>query len=186
MTINRNRRKAVLLQQGGKCANCDELVIDRNWRGYGKTLPPNAATLDHIIPKFLGGSNSRENLQVLCMKCHTEKSAGESGLGYMKSRERRSEHEIGYFTNNIHSILASLNGAKIKVFQRSRVRVRCQKPSCGRFVKETKIYYHSKRKYFICQRCWRRVNRPRNVPKLSVQKIWSGLLTMPLSSDATE
>lgn len=184
MTINRNRRKAILLQQGGKCASCDGLVIDRNWRGYGKTLPPNAATLDHIIPKCLGGSNSRDNLQVLCMECHTEKSASESVLGYVKSCERRNEREIDYFTNNSHSILSSLNGAKIKVFEHSRVRVRCQRPTCGRFVKENKIYYHSKRKYFICQRCWRRVNRPQNAPKLSLHKMWSGLLAMQPSGDA--
>ena len=36
---------------------------------------PRFATLDHIIPKILGGSNRQDNLQMLCIACHRIKDA---------------------------------------------------------------------------------------------------------------
>ena len=32
------------------------------------------ATIDHIIPRAMGGNNARENLQLLCKNCHLAKS----------------------------------------------------------------------------------------------------------------
>ncbi len=34
-------------------------------------------TLDHIIPRRLGGKDELSNFQLLCLPCHTEKSAKE-------------------------------------------------------------------------------------------------------------
>ena len=36
---------------------------------------PRFPTLDHIIPKILGGSNRQDNLQMLCIACHRIKDA---------------------------------------------------------------------------------------------------------------
>ena len=30
-------------------------------------------TIDHVVPRSKGGSNARENLQLLCLSCNTEK-----------------------------------------------------------------------------------------------------------------
>ena len=35
--------------------------------------------VDHKMPLSKGGGNGMENLQVLCLKCHEEKTKGESG-----------------------------------------------------------------------------------------------------------
>ncbi|WP_430229892.1 HNH endonuclease [Nitrosomonas communis] len=39
-----------------------------------------AEELDHIVPLHKGGTNDDENLQGLCQKCHSEKSAMERGF----------------------------------------------------------------------------------------------------------
>ena len=34
---------------------------------------PTYHTVDHIILKFLGGTDKKENLQILCLTCHRHK-----------------------------------------------------------------------------------------------------------------
>ena len=49
------------------CAKCGQLPrTHREWE------------LDHITPSSEGGSNDSENMQVLCIPCHDEKSQAES------------------------------------------------------------------------------------------------------------
>jgi len=34
--------------------------------------------VDHIKPKFMGGTDALLNLQCICRQCHTEKTQGEA------------------------------------------------------------------------------------------------------------
>lgn len=40
-----------------------------------------ANEVDHITPKALGGSDSFDNLEVLCRECHQKKTAQEATQG---------------------------------------------------------------------------------------------------------
>jgi 5-methylcytosine-specific restriction protein A len=53
-------RRRILRQQGNRCAACRDL-----------TSP---GELDHITPLALGGSEAPSNLQVLCHRCHVDKT----------------------------------------------------------------------------------------------------------------
>jgi hypothetical protein len=44
---------------------------------------PRFQTLDHIIPRILGGSNRQDNLQLLCIACHRIKDVSS---GYWKNK----------------------------------------------------------------------------------------------------
>jgi hypothetical protein len=44
---------------------------------------PRFPTLDHIIPKIIGGSNQQDNLQLLCIACHRIKDVSS---GYWKNK----------------------------------------------------------------------------------------------------
>jgi len=56
-------RKSFLYEiQLGKCQKCH--------KGFAK----NVLTVDHIKPKSIGGNNSLLNLQLLCFKCHNQKT----------------------------------------------------------------------------------------------------------------
>lgn len=46
--------------------------------------------VDHVIPVVLGGSDSLENLQVLCHDCHKKKTSSE--LKYRSSRKRSASN----------------------------------------------------------------------------------------------
>lgn len=37
-------------------------------------IPPDAATIDHVVPRSHGGSNNRENLVMACHACNQEKA----------------------------------------------------------------------------------------------------------------
>lgn len=54
-------RYQVLKESGGRCALC------------GITKKDSPLDVDHIIPRSRGGSNEKENLQVLCIKCNRSK-----------------------------------------------------------------------------------------------------------------
>jgi 5-methylcytosine-specific restriction endonuclease McrA len=53
------RRAAV----GTQCPRCG-VVMGRGIRN------PSAATVDHIVPLRLGGTNDRGNFRVLCLRCN--------------------------------------------------------------------------------------------------------------------
>lgn len=44
-----------------------------------------ANEVDHIIPLARGGTNERSNLQSMCKRCHSRKTALENGLGKVQS-----------------------------------------------------------------------------------------------------
>ena len=49
-------------QQEGKCAGCNYFLPFRNM------------TIDHIVPQSKGGTDEKENLQLLCNACNSTKS----------------------------------------------------------------------------------------------------------------
>lgn len=48
-----------------RCIHCKRSVLERN------------LTVDHWLPKSKGGMNNLPNLQLLCIKCHKEKTEGD-------------------------------------------------------------------------------------------------------------
>lgn len=52
-----------VLFRNARCENCKKSVTRKT------------SHIDHKIPLELGGSNNSENLQVLCIDCHKEKTA---------------------------------------------------------------------------------------------------------------
>ena len=59
---NRQKREEVFAEQGRVCKLC----------GATEDL-----TIDHILAQGLGGTNAKENLQVLCISCNNKKSVEE-------------------------------------------------------------------------------------------------------------
>ncbi|NJL21820.1 MAG: HNH endonuclease [Leptolyngbyaceae cyanobacterium SM1_3_5] len=55
-----------------------EVLASNHWKccSCGRTVKEHGITLhvDHILPRSKGGTDSRENLQSLCMKCNIGKS----------------------------------------------------------------------------------------------------------------
>ena len=64
--LGRKNRKAIIMNAGHVCASCKETRIFSD----GKC----ACQIDHIIPVALGGTNDKQNLQVLCKWCHDKKT----------------------------------------------------------------------------------------------------------------
>lgn len=52
---------------GGKCFWCKRATVLCGRRDH---LPPDAATLDHIVTRTSGGRYERENLVLACFKCN--------------------------------------------------------------------------------------------------------------------
>jgi len=55
------------------CECCSRAPLTRNSSGES-IMHPNLATIDHIIDLGKGGTNSLDNLQVLCFTCNNSKS----------------------------------------------------------------------------------------------------------------
>jgi len=67
-SFRRKKKKKIFERDGGICLCC------------GST---NNLTLDHVIPKSLGGINKAKNLQTLCFWCNTLK--GSRIINYRKN-----------------------------------------------------------------------------------------------------
>jgi RNA-directed DNA polymerase len=68
--LTRTRIGMLLRQQQGRCASCGLYLKD------GDLLE-----IDHVIPKRLGGTDERKNLQVLHRHCHDRKTAKDGSQG---------------------------------------------------------------------------------------------------------
>lgn len=53
-------RKAVLARDGHRCLKCQATEN---------------LTLDHVVPRALGGTNDKDNLQTLCLRCNFQKGS---------------------------------------------------------------------------------------------------------------
>lgn len=63
-----------------RCPCCNVQLV---WRGSNNVAHPrNLATVDHIIPRSIGGSDSTENLFVMCRQCN-EKRGTKCFIEYM-------------------------------------------------------------------------------------------------------
>ena len=60
-------RKSVMQRDAGLCQPCI---------AQGATTPAHA--VDHVTPKFEGGTDDEANLQAICRTCHSAKTAEES------------------------------------------------------------------------------------------------------------
>lgn len=89
-------RAKVAYRQEYKCAACS-LLLCPEWH------------LDHVVPLSDGGSNESDNVQALCVSCHTDKSAGET----MRPRRVRSashSHSHSHSLGRLVKFLRSLRG----------------------------------------------------------------------------
>ena len=81
------QRTSFIESCGNKCAVC--------------SLPCDAFEIDHIIPLAGGGSNDCSNLQILCNKCHKEKTIHENKSGAYKEKVNESSVFNKYVLDNI-------------------------------------------------------------------------------------
>lgn len=66
-------------KQAGKCVMCGKEMIP-----YGITrLKPNAASVEHLIPRRDGGPNTLGNVRLACRKCNND-----AGGNWERSRQR--------------------------------------------------------------------------------------------------
>ena len=65
MPTNKNWRKEIWSKSNNLCAHC------------GRRPQENEKTVDHVIPKILGGGNDPRNLMPLCRHCNASRASGE-------------------------------------------------------------------------------------------------------------
>lgn len=70
--VGREQRDRILKRDGGRCLSCKS---------------KSDLTIDHVIPRSLGGDSSDDNLQVLCRRCNSAKHNRTSG-------QRRTDVEL--------------------------------------------------------------------------------------------
>jgi 5-methylcytosine-specific restriction endonuclease McrA len=61
-------RERLFARQGGRCHYCDEQMTMRNYHDLG--VRPTDATIEHLVPRALGGGNALPNLVAACSRCN--------------------------------------------------------------------------------------------------------------------
>lgn len=65
----------VFVRDRGRCVYCG---IPARRPGPGVKRGPDLATLDHVVPKSLGGPLNRDNLVLACSACNNERGVMEA------------------------------------------------------------------------------------------------------------
>ena len=75
-----HNRRARIKGTGGRFTKTDWQTMKAHYKytclRCGKTEPEIHLSLDHVIPLFLGGCHSVDNIQPLCTKCNVKKNIG--------------------------------------------------------------------------------------------------------------
>ena len=81
----RTHKHTLFGKQEGLCAGCQVMFPFRNM------------TVDHIVPQSKGGTDHRDNLQLLCNACNSMKAAGtqEAFIAKLKASTRHQESRVG-------------------------------------------------------------------------------------------
>lgn len=61
MAVSKQRRRSVIKRDGMECTYC------------GIEIPKGSITIDHVVPRKLGGSHKVSNLCVTCEDCNKNK-----------------------------------------------------------------------------------------------------------------
>ena len=59
----------LLHKQGGRCYYCNDSISTQHPQGH-----PNEATIDHRLPRSLGGDHGRNNIVAACYACNQAKA----------------------------------------------------------------------------------------------------------------
>ena len=59
----RRRRRSLYTTYGGACIYCKQV------------FPMEQLTLEHLVPRSLGGSNALHNLRLACLPCNSRRGA---------------------------------------------------------------------------------------------------------------
>lgn len=79
--LSTRARLDFFLAQKGRCASCT------------MPIPPGKGwDIDHIIPLALGGSDTTENMQILCRPCHGTKTAKRDVPAITKAERATARH----------------------------------------------------------------------------------------------
>lgn len=73
LSISRERRQAIYERDGWTCGFCG-YDVDRTLGGYDEFGP----TLDHIVPRSMGGTDDEDNLRLVHRYCNTARSNREA------------------------------------------------------------------------------------------------------------
>lgn len=88
----RTKRRARIMAVKNSCCYCN------------KHLTIETSTIEHIIPRSLGGSNDHSNLDIACRECNSELGSVLSNLINLRSVEKKIE-EINFRNSLIGRIL---------------------------------------------------------------------------------
>jgi len=89
--FSQSMRLKIACEQDWKCGICIEKL-------------PSTFQVDHIVPVFRGGDNSRENGMALCVSCHATKT----------QNENIERHKSGFWTSRIFGQVGFLDKSKFK------------------------------------------------------------------------
>lgn len=65
----------IFARDGGRCVYC-RVATRRLQKGLSRA--PDLATLDHVVPRSLGGPLSRDNLVLACQACNNQRGVMEA------------------------------------------------------------------------------------------------------------
>lgn len=85
-SVNRNKRDRQFRRSKLICFYCKAKTVFHNSTAF-EPMPLNAATIDHIVPKCIGGSNSNLNLVTACFSCNQNKQHSSDQM-FQENRKR--------------------------------------------------------------------------------------------------
>lgn len=128
---------------GPRCGVCGVTMI--RVRGHQPVTAPDTATIDHIIARCLGGTNTLPNLRVICHGCNNAKARQESldlierkkvwrkrALKAARTRARKAARREARAELTRGLDEAKVRNAVLKVYRRAKASGKSEAEACAR------------------------------------------------------
>ena len=129
--ISASDRKGIEVKVGEKCPTCPILMSPTIKKGRkprkGEVPEPSSITVEHIVPRTLGGNNKRENLIAMCHQCNMYRNATMTvsipnhstihGRSLSKEEITQVSRFIEWSIRTIHSPLNKVDKVSSEIFE---------------------------------------------------------------------
>lgn len=113
------KKTSLLTAYNNGLRNCPCCGVQLVWKAYTANIQKNLATVDHIVPRSIGGSDIFNNMYVMCRKCN-ETRGNMCFVTFVTKNGVSKEHAESIYKKAFTSVLQHMIFQQFTIFRQCK------------------------------------------------------------------